>query len=759
MGSLDQVHMSRTNQELGFKLQNRRSSFCLAVVLFIAAAIGLAVGLLLGRFALCTESVDPASKSRGGLQQVGNTSISQQVMAAVDAGRMEETLRQLSLKPHIAGQENDAVLARLVKDRFRQSGLHVQTTPYDVLLSYPAGTNSVRLVAADGTIIYDAVRDESDVTTRPDVVQPFHAYSPSGLVEGQVVYVGYGRVEDYTVLAGYGVDVTGHVVLVKYGKIFRGDKVEIAASHGAVGVLMYTDPADYTGWRAGDPRVYPDTWWMPPTGAQRGTVMSGQGDPSTPGLAANNLAYRRTDNLTTPTIPSQPIGYGAAYNILKQLSGAVAPTTWSGGLNITYRLGPGFLNSTWKLQLNVTNTNTRRKIENVFGIIEGEEEPDRYVLFGNHRDAWIYGAIDPSSGTAVMLEVARVMGELVQSGKWRPRRSIVFCSWGAEEFGLIGSTEWVEQYVAVLRERAVAYINVDLAVQGNDTLRALATPLMLDVLFEACKQVPNPDPAEVAAGRQTVYDTWYHVTPHNDVPATSGLGSGSDYAPLLQQAGVTSVDLRYSYDRKKYDISSYALYHTEYETFQLVKNHFDRDFQYHAAVAKVCGELLLSLADSLLLPFNLTTFALGLELLRATLERDHGPKLRVKLDNFDLLASVTKNFTADVANFESRRRLVDTSRALAVRALNDQMLLLEKAFLRPEGLPLRPLKKHVIYAENANDGYAGSSFPGLVELLFQIDEHPERWTTVKQHFSAILQTIQSAGATLRDVTSFMSESL
>ncbi|GFR95759.1 N-acetylated-alpha-linked acidic dipeptidase 2, partial [Elysia marginata] len=204
------------------------------------------------------------------------------------------------------------------------------------------------------------------------------------------------------------------------------------------------------------------------------------------------LAYRYSEeNATLPKIPSHPIGYGAAEKIMKHLAGMEVPkdSDWQGGMNFTYRVGPGFVNTAWKMQLNVTSRNERAKAENVFGIIPGEVEPDRYVLLGNHRDAWIYGALDPSTGTAAMLEIARVMGELVQSGTWKPRRTIMFCSWGAEEYGLIGSTEWVEQYVATLRQRAVAYINLDTAVIGNDTLHVDGTPLMHQIAYKAAKQV------------------------------------------------------------------------------------------------------------------------------------------------------------------------------------------------------------------------------------------------------------------------------
>ncbi|CAL1543996.1 unnamed protein product [Lymnaea stagnalis] len=766
------TYLSGSRDEIiGYKRGVGISKVQLAAVVFVLTAAGLGVGLLVGKFGICQpeDKNDGDVKSRvlDRLVSEADPTISQLIMDGIDPHRIEENLRLLTRKPHIAGRPNDFELVKLLQQHFKDNGLLVQTAPYDVLLSYPSETtpNSVRLVDGRGHVVYDSVTDESDISHLPDVVPPFHAYSANSLVEGQIVFVGYGRHLEYESLLKLGINVTGHLVLVKYGKLFRGDKVAIAASYGATGVIMYTDPDDYTGFKSGDRRVYPETWWMPPNGAQRGTILLGEGDPLTPGYPANDLAFRYAENEVDPPmpqIPSHPIGYGAAYNIIRYLNGSNVPSGWQGALNITYRTGPGFTQPGMKIQLNVTSRNERVKAENVFGIIRGSSEPDRYVLFGNHRDAWIYGALDPSSGTAILMELARVMGGLVKSGKWRPRRSMVFCSWGAEEYGLIGSTEWVEQYVALLRERAVAYINVDIAVQGNNTLRVSSTPLMYNIVYEASKKVPNPNTAEIQAGRKTVYDTWLQVTPQTDhentlVPAITTLGSGSDYAPLLQRAGITAIDLRYSYDRKLYDVPSYPLYHTEYEIFDVVKEQFDRDFQFHAAMAKVVGEMSRSLADSLLLPFKLLNYANGLDSLRKILDREYGSVLSKDIDNYDRLAEIIQGFTEDVLSFETRLKTIDTKDPLAIRAANDQMLLLERAFLDPAGLPERPLKKHVIFAEDAHDSYAGTSFPGLVDLLFEIEKHPERWEKVRHHFSVILQIIQSAGATLRDVTNFMPE--
>ncbi|KAK3712657.1 hypothetical protein RRG08_058560 [Elysia crispata] len=751
--------------ERGMCRGNRRVVLLLLAMLVAA----LVFGLLIVRFAMSRDQSSEEELLRS-LGREADEDISSKIMDAIDPQNIEDTLRILSKKPHIAGRQGDFDLVKFIQTRFRDHGLEVSTTPYDALLSYPNDqvANSVRILDADGEIVYDSVRDESDVSHLEDVVPPFNAYAPARKVEGQLVYVNYGRVEDYDWLRSSGINVTGHIVLSKLGQIFRGDIVDHAADNGAVGVVTFPDPADYAGVRYGDNRFAPEAWWMPPDGVQRGTVFTGFSDPLTPGYPANSLAYRYPEDKVDPhlpKIPCQPISYGAAYELLRRMAGRIAPPSWQGGLNVKYKLGPGFTDSGLKLELNVTNKNKRAKVENVFGIIRGEIEPDRYVLVGNHRDAWIYGALDPSSGTVVMMEIARVMGKMVKEGTWRPRRSIMFCSWGAEEYGLIGSAEWVEQYVAVLRERAVGYLNIDIALRGNDTLRVGAAPLMHSLVYEASRKVRNPNPAEIQAGRATVYDTWQHVTAGSSdgKPRIAGLGSGSDYAPLLQKAGITAVEVSYIYDYRKYRMSSYPLYHTEYETFDIVKNQYDRDFQFHAALSRFMGEMARNLADSLILPFNLDGYSEGLKLIKRKLDAsDYGVKLKAMLDNYGKLDDVISGFEADIIDFQKRLEKIDKNNPYAVRRMNDQILLLEKAFLISEGLPTRPSKKHILFAENSNDAYAESTFPGLVDLLFKIDSAPgsaERWERVKRHFSAILHTIQTAGATLRDVTSFMSEEL
>ncbi|XP_046364744.2 N-acetylated-alpha-linked acidic dipeptidase 2-like [Haliotis rufescens] len=752
-----------------------------------AIIAGLGIGIIIGRYAIC-----PAQSKDGkpevvpdkngvflpGVSEViikdGDPKIGKQLLDAVDNTRIESYLKHLSSKPHVAGSKNNLDLGNWIKDKWMEWGFDdVKLTPYDVLLSFPdpSNPNVVRVLNDTGGVVYQSPLKEANLTGEddPDALPPYNAYSPAGLVEGDMVYVNYGRVEDFDWLEkNVSMNVTGKIVIVRYGKIFRGSKVQIAADHGATGVIIFSDPADYT-WK-GDPRVYPETWWLPGSGSQRGTIYTGDGDPLTPGYPAIKTAYRYPENSTfvkLPKIPAHPIGYDIAEKILSEMGGEEVPLDWRGGLNITYRLGGALQKTGWKMQIKISTKNEIKTAYNVIGIIKGSTEPDRYVMVGNHRDAWVYGAIDPSSGTAAIMESARAMGEMVKSGKWRPRRSIMFCSWGAEEYGLLGSNEWVEQYRKNLKERSVAYINVDISVYGNYSLRASSTPLMYRATYEAAKKVPNPNPAEVAAGRKTVYDTWLHSYPlkdENDVsmnlPKIGDLGSGSDYAPLLQKAGITAVDMSYIYNTHKYKVDFYPLYHSLYETFYAVKNIMDKQFEYHRAVSRMATELARSLADSLIIPFNVSDYSWALNKYWTAIGKDHGEKLRTRISNFDDLGSVIANFSKVVDAFNERVATMNRNDPMAIRAVNDQLTLLEKAFLDNDGLPGRPYKKHLLLAESSTDSYASSSFPGLVDLLFEIEKAPDvdaRWERVKRHFSVILFTIDSAASTLRDVIRFIPE--
>ncbi|XP_078515472.1 putative N-acetylated-alpha-linked acidic dipeptidase [Lissotriton helveticus] len=718
------------------------------------------IGLVIGRFAIAPDLPDWVQR----MSQDGDPKYSRRLMEEIKAENIDKNLRFFSKKPHIAGSsEDEEVLAGYIHDTWKQDLDSARIYTYTVLLSYPNASdpNYVSILQEDGSETEESAKSEKILSPEqddPSVVNPFNAYSAAGVVVGDLVYVNYGDVDDFHYLTrNLTLNLTGLVAIARYGKIFRGDKVQNAESFGCAGVILYCDPADYAS-EAGA-RVYPEDWWLPGTGAQRGTILQTYGDPLTPFYPSIDSAFFWDEkDVPLPSIPVTPIGYNDAVKYLSKMGGAEVLSSWRGALNITYRIGPGFISphEKSKIRLYVQTYNVRKQIKNVIGYIRGAHEPDRYVLLGNHRDAWVFGAIDPSSGTAVMMELSRAMGRLLKDG-WRPRRSILFCSWGAEEYGLIGSSEWVEELSKVLGSRAVAYLNVDLALQGNATFRATATPLLNSLLYEAAKKVENPNPSEVAVGRKTVFDTWLASTPSQydkSVPGIEGPDSGSDQAPFLLITGISVADMWYSYD-KSYSIDSYPLYHSVYETYDLVARLMDRGFKYHQAMARMWGEMALVLADRVILRLDCLEYATTLERIVAEVESTQGPLLRSRNITLDGVRRANADFRSAAETLQKKIESLDMKNPLEVRRVNDQLMQLERAFIDPLGIAGAPTYRHVIYAPSQHNSYAASSFPGLAAALFDIENDVQqtvRWDQVKKQISIIIFTIQSAASTLRDAS-------
>ncbi|XP_072022938.1 glutamate carboxypeptidase 2-like [Amphiura filiformis] len=532
-----------------------------------------------------------------------------------------------------------------------------------------------------------------------------------------------------------------------------------AAEFGAKGIILYSDPADYV--IDGEP-VYPDGIYLPGTGTQRGTLYIGSGDPQTPGYPSTDTAYRHPEaNLTTlPTIPVYPIGYDDASVFLKRMAGNEVIDSWKGNISgITYRYGPGFAEPDDKkrVAMKIFTHNEVATAWNVFGILKGKVEPDRYVIFGNHRDAWGFGAIDPSSGTAAMLEVSKAFGLVKSKHGWRPRRTIMFASWGAEEFGLIGSWEWNEEIAKILNERAVAYLNIDQIVDGRYVVNAESTPNLKKSIYAAAKKVKDPAPS---GDRQTVYDTWKarcrDGTNPDGTPVVNTLGSGSDYGPFVQVNGISAMDFRYIADyNTSPQGSSYPTYHSVYDTFYLVDTYYDPGYIYYLAGAQVMAELARDLADSLILPLDASDYAAAVkgyfEQLR---DGDIGQRMLQEGLSFAGMGSAVDNFTREAEDFH--RRLdeeLDLKNVLQVRTYNDQLQKLERAFIDPLGLPDRPLIRHVVLAPSSKDSYASEKFPGIVDAMFDIDNNPDpnKWELVKQQLAVATFIIQSAASTLMEV--------
>ncbi|XP_075919819.1 putative N-acetylated-alpha-linked acidic dipeptidase isoform X1 [Petromyzon marinus] len=683
-------------------------------------------------------------------------------LARLRDGMRADSIRQhlwdLTREPHMAGTAASLRLARILRAQWLSWGVdEAELVHYDVLLSYPdtQRPSGVSLLDGGGHAVFNSSPTESVVPQEhadvAAIVPPFNAFSAQGEPEGELVYVNYGRVEDFALLSEVlHVDVRGRIVVARYGQIFRGNKVQNAERAGALGMLLYSDPHDYC-----PPGVepYPAGWSLPPDGVQRGNVLlaNGAGDPLTPGYPATEHAFRKglADGVGLPKIPVHPLSYRDAEELLRDMGGAPPPSeAWRGSLNVSYNVGPGFLatRASWRVRMLVRTQNQVRRIYNVVGTIHGAVEPDRWVILGGHRDTWVFGGIDPMTGAATLQEVAKVTGAMRRSG-WRPRRSLKLCSWDAEEFGLQGSTEWVEDKAQVLLSRAVAYINADSAIEGNFTLRVDSSPMLHRLVYSVAKQVPSPD--EGQEGR-SLYDTWLARDPsstNRSLPNINKLGSGSDFEAFFQRLGISAARARYTKNKRGPRYSGYPAYHSASETFDLVERFYDGGFPRHLAVARVRGLLALALAAAPLLPLDC---------------RDYGPQLRSHAEavaavartrgveagpGFASLFQAIDNFTAAAENFHAAIGGLDMENVMALRMANDRLMLLERAFTDPLGLPGRPFYRHVVFAPSSHNKYAGEAFPGVYDSLFIADAAEAR-TETERNLAVAAFTVQAAAGTL-----------
>jgi N-acetylated-alpha-linked acidic dipeptidase len=691
----------------------------------------LLTGLLLVLSFVSSEisrAQDAGSGGAGGLLGFHNSAaerkIEIQFLAVPDPALAEEHLRVLTQAPHMAGSVEDKATADYVAKKFREAGLETEIVEYRVWMNYPleisvdvtAPANVTmhgpsREQVASGLFQADPFQEDSRISIA------FNGMAPSGDVEAEVVYANYGTPEDFDRLEQAKVDVRGKIILARYGKSFRGVKAFVAQEHGAAGVILYSDPAD-DGFKHGD--VYPRGPWRPDSAVQRGSVgymFFYPGDPTTPGFASlpslpesKRVPPEKAQQL--PAIPITPLSYKDIRPILESMSGTAAPAEWQGAGPFTYHLGPGPV----RVKIHLKQDYQYRTIWDVIGRAQGSEMPAEWVVAGNHRDAWVYGAVDPNSGTAAMLETVHGIGELLRTG-WRPKRSLVFGSWDAEEEGLIGSTEWGEQHAPEL-ERAVAYLNMDAAVSGPD-FSAAAVPSLKEFVRQVSRDVPSP-----AGG--SLYEVWHSAAAGKavglqteaigstaripaaqlrpDVPV-GDLGSGSDYTVFLQHLGIPSTDVSTN--------GPYGVYHSAFDNFAWFKKFGDPEFRYEQQMARVFGLEALRLTDCDVLPFDFEEYAneIGVYIRDAEGKADRRfGRGSVSLEAADKAA---RRFAAVGAAIMKKQQHETKEVGRVNRALHDA----ERALLLPEGLPGRPWFRHAIYAPGRYTGYAAVVIPGVNEAL------------------------------------------
>lgn len=610
----------------------------------------------------------------------------------------------------MAATPEDHKTAEYVAQRFRAAGLDTEIVPYRVLLNVPAGQR-VEAWNAQGRLLMTGPTQErlDDEAVDPRVTLPFSGSSASGEVTGEVVYANYCRVEDFQHLETLHVTIRGRVVLCRYGSNFRGVKVFLAEQRGAAGVLIYSDPADDGASRG---ETWPYGPWRPETSVQRGSVQylfRYPGDPETPGVASTPKLpdAARIRNFAGPKgaqpgIVAIPLSASEARPILLAMTGHEGPASWQGGLGLHYRICSGV-----RVHILSRQSYQRRIIWNVIGRVRGSRFPNEWIVAGNHRDAWVYGAVDPASGTAAMLETVHGIGTLLHHG-WRPQRSLLFCSWDAEEQGLIGSTEWVEQHPQLM-EHTVAYFNMDVAVSGTD-FSASATPSLKEFVRGIARMVPSPQGGSVyqqwrlqQAGRPAGRAVGQEATPNEEV-RLDNLGSGSDFTPFFEHAGVPSTDVGSE--------GPYGVYHSLFDSYAWYVRNADPHFRYLQQMARVFGLEVLRMDGADALPYDWIGYAREIAAALETAERK-----AVDLGYYHLDFSTAIRSSAHLLTAARTVRPLQIHPPANPEHLNLALRAAESALLSSSGLPDRPWYRHLIFAPGEATGYAAVVLPGVNEAL------------------------------------------
>jgi len=611
-----------------------------------------------------------------------------------------EYARALSREPHMAGTPAQARTRDYVIERMRSWGLETEVRAYDVWMPHPTSVRVWRvspdareLSLAEGPV-------PGDSTSTMAEVPPVNGYGGSGDVTAEVVYVNYGLIEDYATLDSLGVSVRGKVAIARYGRSFRGIKAREAERHGAVALLIYSDPQD-DGFVRGD--VYPLGPMRPSQGIQRGSVFNGAGDPTTPGTPSKKGAARiPLSQSGVAKIPVVPISYGNATELLRDVRGTRIPQSWQGGLPFRYHVGPGPVSARVAVATD-TATAPYKTIWNTFGIIRGTEFPDEMVVIGGHRDAWGPGAADNVSGTVSVLEAARAAAELAKRGV-RPKRTMVFATWDAEEWGLVGSTEYVEDDSLRLMRGAVAYLNQDVSAQGP-SFGGGGSPSLRATLRSIARTIDDP------SGKGSIYDVWRRASAVADTaePAMGDPGGGSDFAGFYNHLGIPHSDWGFG--------GAGGVYHSAYDSRHWMETFGDPGYRYHAAAARVGAAMMLRLANADVLPYDYVEYARTMR--RYVPAVDQGIASKKWSTSSAALSTAIDHMERSAAAFNATRDSA-LARALTAptrRAANAALLRVERALTRPEGLKTRPWYRNLIYAADENNGYANIVFPSVNEAI------------------------------------------
>ena len=685
--------------------------------------------------------------------------------AALNAQHVGSTIKQLSSRPHNLGSAGSKAVADTILNRFISYGFDAHIEKYTVLFPTP----KTRLLEMTAPTTYKALLKEpalkEDATSgQADQLPTYNAWSADGDVTAELVFVNYGLPSDYDKLAELGIDVKGKIVIAKYGRSWRGIKPKVAQEHGAVGCIIYSDPAD-DGYARGD--VYPQGAFKNEYGVQRGSVMDMPiypGDPLTPNVGADSNATRiasHNEATNLLKIPVLPISYHDAKPLLESLDGPVVPDGWQGGLPITYHVGAGKTKVHLKLEFNWDMV----PCYDVVATIKGSQFPDEWVMRGNHHDAWVNGAGDPISGQAAMLEEAKAIGELLKTG-WKPKRTIIYCAWDGEEPALIGSTEFAEEHAAELQQKAIVYINSD--GNGRGFLGAGGSHALQPLMDEISKTVIDPQT------NISVFDRWKanraadatSTKAKKDALSTTklelgALGSGSDYSPFFQHLGLPSLDLGFGGEDPGGE------YHSIYDSYDDYRRFKDPTFEYGVALAKVAGRAVLRMADADLLPFDFTNLystanGYATELMSTTNDMRDATVVENELlqkNIYKLAADPTKTYIQPIPkaevpyldfsalqnaltslkkNTDSLNAFIKKNNNTASESMNLALAHAEQQLLFTGGLPRRAWYKHSLYAPGFYTGYGVKTLPGIREAIEQ-----RNWKEAQDEIDLTAQAIDN----------------
>lgn len=657
----------------------------------MAVALLLAPGIALGQGG--AVGFTPAGAAR-------QAALEARLIAVPDTASARLHARTLAARPHIAGTPAQQATAEYVLRSMAAWGLDTSRVNFRVYLPYHDSTVVERLTPTRRRLDLSEPPIAGDPTTGLNRWPAMNGNAGAGDVRAPLVYVNYGLPADYHLLDSLGISVKGRIAIVRYGRSFRGIKAREAEAHGAIGLLIYSDPLD-DGFTQGD--VYPDGPMRPAAGVQRGSIYNGMGDPTTPGWASTIGAPRRSqDSLAVPRIPVVPISYGNAGQLLGEMRGLSVPAGWQGGLPFRYHLGDERVRARVALWPE-RGERAYKTISNTFGVIRGSQFPDELVIVGGHRDAWGPGAADNVSGIVSILEAARAWGAALKAGE-RPLRTIVFATWDAEEWGLVGSTEWVELMADTLNANAVAYLNLDTPASGR-AFGGSGTASVHGFLRNAARGITQP------GDTGSIYRDWAlrTVTSLRPEPPVGDLGGGSDFAAFYNMLGIPSFDFGFG--------GTGGVYHSAYDTYTWMERFGDPGYLSHVVAGQLASVLLARLANAAVVPLDHGALGSYLSTLVERTRREAGAAtIAGELDDVAVAAkeleAAGKRFTA--ARDAVLARDIDVAR---LAEANRQLRRVEPSLTRPSGLVGRPFMRNLLFASDRDNGYANVQFPGVVEAL------------------------------------------